>query len=189
MGQAKIPRSFKNRPFSTQEAAKAGITFYCLKKMVTDGTLRKVGRGLYQTGDADYSEEESFAAASAQIGRPNAVCLVSALAHYHLTDAIPKKVWLMVEAAKRTQHRNIRLLRTRNPQWKIGIEKKKQYWITSIERTLVDAILFRNLIGTNIAMEALRRAIKGSVNLGRIADVAKELDVYHRVQPYLEALA
>lgn len=189
MSRARVPRALKGRPFSVQDALQQGLTFYYLQKMVEEGAVQKLSRGIYHAGEVENSEEEAFAVASAQMGPPNAVCLVSALVHYHLTDAIPKKVWLMTDASKRTRHRNIRLLRTRNPQWGVGIEKKKHYWITSIERTLVDAIIYRNLIGTNIAAESLRKAIKGHVTLGKVADMARKMGVYHRVQPYVEALA
>ncbi len=176
--------------FSTKEAARKGLTFYDLRKMVENGAVHKIARGLYQAAEADFSDEEAYTAASLQIGSPNAICLVSALAHYQLADAIPKRVWMMVDASKRTKYRNIRLLRTRNPRWNIGIEKKEGYWITSLERTLVDAIIYRRLIGTNVAMEALRKANKNSpATLGRLVDMAKKLKVYHRIQPYLEALA
>ena len=54
----------------------------------------------------------------------------------------------------------------------------------------MDAIIYRNLIGTNVAMEALRKATKNSTAmLGRLVDMGKKLKVYHRIQPYLEALA
>ena len=94
---------------------------------------------------------------------------------------------MTVDASKRTSYRSIRLLRTRNPRWNIGIDKKERYWITSLERTLVDAIIYRNLIGTYVAMEALRKAHKNSTaTLGRIVDMSKKLKVYHRCKSLSE---
>ena len=190
MSKTRIPSELKGRMFSTKEATRKGLTFYALRKMIEKGVVHKIARGLYQAAQADFSEGESFTAASLQIGTPNAICLVSALVYYQLADVIPKKVWMMVDASKRTKYRSIRLLRTRNPRWTIGIDKKKGYWVTSLERTLVDAIIYRNLIGTNVAMEALRKANRNStVTLGRLVDMGKKLKAYHRIQPYLEALA
>lgn len=190
MHRTGVPRKLKGRVFTTQEAIKTGLTFYDLRKMIGLGVVHKVRRGLFQAAEADFSEDQAFAAASLRIGSPSAICLVSALVHYQLSDSIPKKVWMMVDATKRTQYRDIRLLRTRNPRWSVGIEKKDGYRITSLERTLVDAIIYRNLIGTNLAMEALRKAIKNStVTLGSIIDMSRRLEVYHRTRPYFEALA
>jgi predicted transcriptional regulator of viral defense system len=190
MTSFKLPKGFLDKAFSLEQARQKGITFYQLRRMIQSGTLERAGRGVYQRTRTDFSEDYAFEAASVRIGSPNAVCLLSALAHYKLTDAIPKKTWLMVEASKRTKHRDLRLLRTRNPMWNIGIQKKRRYWITSLERTLVDAIVYRQLIGTNLCVEALRRAVKNNgANLGKLIDMGKKLGVAHRIRPYIEALA
>ncbi len=190
MSRQVLPRVLLERAFSAKEAKREGLTFYDLRKMIQGGTVEKIARGVYRSVRADYSEEQDFAAASTRIGHPNAVCLLSALVYYKLTDAIPKKTWLMVESSKRTKSRDIRLLRTRNPRWNVGIVKTNDYWITSLERTLIDTILYRQLVGTNVAMEALRQAVKKDpAMLGKMMNLGKKLGVSHRILPYIEALA
>lgn len=190
MSSVKLPKKLTGQTFSTKEAVRQGLSFYALRMMLESGEVQKITRGIYRATQADFSEDQVFAAASLRIGSPSAVCLVSALAAYKLTDAIPKRTWLMVDATKRTTSREIRLLRTRNPKWKIGIEKRDGYWITTLERTLVDAILYRRFVGTNLCMEALRKASKESpAVLGRVLDMGKKLGVSHRIRPYIEALA
>jgi hypothetical protein len=66
-----------------------------------------------------------------RFGDSVAVCLLSALAFHGLTDEIPKKVWLLVPENKHSAHRDIRLLRSRNPHWKMGIDAQNGYRITN----------------------------------------------------------
>lgn len=186
----KLPASLGSTPFTTRDAMRAGLSYYELRKLVKDGTLEQMARGVYRLSGQDLSDEEAFAAASARIGFPSAVCLVSALAHYHLTDLIPKKTWLLVEVQKRTQHKDIRVLRTRDPRWNVGIERRKDYWITAIERTLVEALIYKSLIGTSTAIESLRRAVQNKkASLGKVMEMGERLGVAHRIRPYIEALA
>ena len=84
-----------------------------------------------------------FQEACAYIGTPSAISLLSALSYYNLTDTIPNKIWLIVPISKRTRRRDLRLLRITNPHWDIGIDKKQGYWITSINRTLVDIFIYK----------------------------------------------
>ena len=96
----------------------------------------------------------------------------------------------MVPAAKRTQHSRLRLYRTTNPQWNIGLQKEKDYWVTDIERTLVDCLVQKRLLGTQIALEGLRQAMKGNkTTLDKVLKMAARLQVEHRVIAYIEALA
>ena len=180
----------KKSIFTRGEALAAGLTVYGLRQLIARGTIEKVNRGVYRVSSAEVSEEESYKAASLRIGFPSAICVLTALSHYQLTDAIPKKAWLLVDASKRTGHRDIRLLRARNAHWKVGIEKRGGYWLTSLERTLVESVIYRRFIGSNVAMEAVRRAVREEkTTLGDLMDMAKQLGVRDRLRPYIEALA
>jgi predicted transcriptional regulator of viral defense system len=187
----KIPTKLKKRPFTYQQAIAAGLNLRNFRSLVAKGTFTQITRGVYlpTMGNWDYNEEEQFRVATLVVGTPSAVCLISALSFYNLTDLIPKKVWIMVPNSKRTQDKQIKAQRIRNPNWDIGIKKDNGYSITSIERTVVDAICAKNKIGTNTAVEALRRAVKSKqTTYSKIMEMAKQLEVLHRVLPYIEAL-
>lgn len=188
MGQ--LPSQLREKPFTLSQAAKLGMSRYLLGKLVSEGVVELVARGVYRASKGDISEEDQYRVAALRVGAPSAICLVSALSHYGLTDTIPRKTWIMVPASKRTRYSDLKLLRTRNPEWQIGIEKHDGYSITTLERTIVDALCARMRIGTQIATEALRKAIQSKkTTLGKIMDVAKQLGVIHRVRPYIEALS
>ena len=188
MGQ--VPSELQKKPFTLSQAAKLGMSRYVLGKLVAKGIVELVARGVYCVSKGDISEEDQYRVASLRVGSPSAICLVSALSHHGLTDTIPRKTWIMVPVSKRSKYPDLKLLRTRNPEWQVGIEKHDGYSVTSLERTIVDAICARVRIGTQIATEALRKAVQSKkTTLGKIMDVAKRLGVVHRIRPYIEALS
>lgn len=188
MGQ--LPAELKKKPFTLGQAVKRGVSRYLLKKLLAEGVIEQLVRGVYRVSKGDISDEDQFRAATLRVGSPSAVCLVSALFHYQLTDTIPKKTWIMVPISKRTIYRDLRLLRTRNPEWNVCVEKRDGYAITTVERTIVDCLNYRAKIGTQIGIEALRRAISSKkTTLGKIMDMAVKLGLVHRIRPYIEALS
>jgi Recombinase len=77
----------------------------------------------------------SAAQIAGESGQPSAICLISALPFYHLTDVIPKKTWVLGNANKITTQKDIRLWRRRNPNWNVGIKPIDGLAITSVDRT------------------------------------------------------
>lgn len=191
MKASNIPKSLHNSQFSFRDAVRAGLTKRALKKLLVEGTLEKVGRGIYQhTSKKGDLPEEHYRTASLRCGLPSSICLLSALEHYHLTDQIPKHVWVLVPVSKRTAFKELKLFRSRNPQWNVGIRKTRNYWITTLERTLIDCLIYRRHIGSHVALEALKRAVaEKKVRLGNLINMAKRMGVEHRIFPYVEALA
>ena len=186
----KLLENLANKPFTPLQAEEKGLTRHQLRALVSEGSVEQLARGIYRVAQADISEEDQFRVASLRVGKPSAVCLVSALAHYHLTDTIPKKTWIMVPISKRTTARDLKVFRTRNPDWEIGVEERDGYAITSLERTIVDCLTYRARVGARIGIEGLRRAIENKVTtLGKIMDMAVKLKSDHRIRPYIEALS
>lgn len=190
MQMEQLPPELIEKPFTLSQAKRLGLSRYVLAKLIADGVVELIARGVYRASKEDLTEEDQYRVATLRVGERSSICLVSALSHYGLTDIIPKKTWIMVPVSKQTQYGDLKLLRTRNPSWRIGIVKCDGYSITTLERTIVDAICARARIGTQIATEALRKAVQSKkTTLGKIMEMAKELHVAHRIQPYIEALA
>lgn len=186
----KLPKILQNKPFTTQKALGHGLTKKDLIALLEKEVIERLARGIYQNADLDLAEEEQYRLATLIVGRPSAVCLLSALSYHHLTDLIPKKTWIMVPLQKRTQHASLRLLRTKNPHWGIGILKEGGYSITNLERTIVECLVNKKLLGTPTGVEALREALKEKkTTLSKIWDMAIRLKVGHRIIAYIEALA
>lgn len=187
----KLPQKLIKTPFSYRQAVAAGLTKYTLKKMILEGTVEKLGRGIYQKSDEDSSlGENRYQAAAIRCGFPSSICLLSALEHYHVTDQIPKQTWVLVPESKRVSSRDLKLIRSRNPQWNVGIRKTKHYWITTLERTLIEGLLHKKRLGSQVAIAAIKQAVaQKKVKLGDLYDMAKKMEVEHRIRSTIEALS
>jgi len=190
MSSSPIPKPLQNRPFTYEEALKYGLSLQKLRSLVQAGEIHHFGRDIYLKAGLDYSEEAQFQMATRLIGTPSVICLMSALSYYECTDIIPKQTWLMVSANKLTRYKNIKLLRVAHPCWKIGIVQHEGYSITSLERTLVDAIVYKNKIGLPVATQALRNCLQSKkVKLKDLAEIATQLGFYNRIKKTLEVFA
>jgi predicted transcriptional regulator of viral defense system len=191
MSKLVVPRALEKKAFSTNEAYELGLSKYDLRRLLDSGQITKISRGYYQHEEEFSLDEESlFENAILRAGKPACICLVSALAHYGITDLIGKRIWVMVPADRRRSYPDIRLLRVRSPHWDVGIDKQSKYWITTVERTLVDCLVYRRLVGTNTGVEAIRRYLKErQSSLEKVYEMGKKLSVDHRILPYIEALA
>ncbi len=214
-----MPLKLIGKPFSTKKALFYGLSKSTLTRMVRSGVLERVDRGVYQIADTDLNEsgfddntglamesgcgvgiyngsgdaytelEKSYISASIRCGKKSSVCLLSALEYYHLTDEIPAHVWMMVPDSKRVISKDLRVFRCRNPKWKIGIQKNPDFNITTIERTLIDCLIYKKLVGQQVALTALKKAVNTKkVKLGALYDLAKRMKVAHRIKPYIEIL-
>lgn len=177
-----------NSPVTRKELERLGISRNVLESLIKEDRLLRVGRGVYQLPSIELNHESLYRAATKRIKGRSAVCLMSALSHYNLTDEIPKQTWLLVDANGRSYHKDIRLYRSRSPNWKIGIVKADGYRITSLERTIVDAISLKKKFG-NLGIEALKRALREKLTTAsKVMDMASKLDIDKLVLPYLQAL-
>lgn len=186
----KLQDNIKNGLFSTQKAIKNGLSYHDLHHLTESHIITRLARGIYCQSDYDLSEEDQAILATMIVGKPSAICLLSALSHHQLTDIIPKVTWIMVPDTKRTQHSKLRVFRKIHPWWTVGIQKEVQYWVTDRERTLVDCLTQKRLIGTQTAVEGLRQAIKDQkTTLDKVLKMAARLKVEHRIITTIEALA
>ena len=189
MGQKVDLSQLGTNPFTAKDLKDYGFGQNELRKLLRAGDVVRIGRGVYQVSTSDLDEENQFRGAAKRIRGPSAVCLLSALSYYNLTDEIPRKVWLLVDANRRSYQRDIRLFRSRDPRWKVGIEKADGYWITNAERTIVECLTHQKQLG-QLGIEALKRALKDKkTKLGKVMDMAAKLDVSHRVLPYIQAFS
>ena len=178
------------QPFTYKDAIANGITRHTLRQLLNDGYIERVERGLYQTSVSDFSDQEMFVRAIKKINPPSAIALLSALSYYELTDIIPKKVWIMVPYTKRSVIKNIRLYRSKNPLWDIGITKIDGFTITTLDRTIVDSLTHPTVIPTRVGLDALKTALnRKKTTLSKIIDMSNLLKVKHKILPYIEALS
>lgn len=162
--------------------------------MVARGEIERVGRGLYRRQTAP-TELDTVALVSARV--PGAVvCLLSALAIHGIGTQLPDEVWIAIgrKARKpRVGDLPIRVVRFAEPLLRNGVEGREVHGvtvrITSIPRTLVDCFRYRNKIGVDVAIEALRDALnRRLVVVEAVLRTAEACRMSRVVRPYLEAI-
>ncbi len=157
------------------------------------GRLRHVARGLYTHLENPPTENHSLAV----IGKraPEAiVCLLSALRFHELTTQLPSKTWVAIHPKARPPHIPefaLRIVRFSGRALTEGVENHilegVTVRITSPAKTIVDCFKYRNKIGRDVAVEALRDAIsQGKVTVRELDRIAHICRVARVMRPYLE---
>lgn len=160
------------------------------------GKIERIERGIYRLKDAPITENESLIVASLLVPA-GVICLVSALRFHDLTTQNPFEVWLATEphshrpkgetVALRLVHFSGASLSEGIEVHRIGGEKIKVY---SIAKTIADCFKFRNKIGLDVALEALREGKEKKLfTMDELWNYAKICRVTNVMKPYLEALS
>jgi predicted transcriptional regulator of viral defense system len=188
--KSSLPKEIQKRPFTWNEAKELGVSWNDIQRQLKSGKIERISHGVYRVPADDLDEEEQFRIATLRIGEDSVVCLLSALAYYGLTDAIPRTVWLLVPAERHTRFSGVRLFRKRTPRLDVGIVLEDGYRITSLERTLAESLAEGKRIGVNTGVQALRKALsQKKTTLSKVMNSAIELGVSKKILPYIEALS
>lgn len=155
----------------------------------------RVGRGLYQLAEVEAPTSELVQVSLLQ--PKGVIILLSALNFHGIGTHRATEVWLQLPINSPTPSFRwppLRVVRSRKKEaFTEGVEIHKigghPVSITSIDRTIVDCFKHRNLVGLEVALEALRERLnnrKGSLqNLHRYARIMRVSNI---MQPYMEAL-
>jgi predicted transcriptional regulator of viral defense system len=186
--------SVKNGLFRARDAERLGVTRTELSRMVRRGEMVRVGRGLYSAKDRAF-EQSSIVQVSA--ARPGVViCLTSALSFHDLTTQIPRQVWIAIGNKAATPHIDtvpIRVVRFSGASLSDGVESHVidgvEVLVTGVAKTVVDCFKFRNKIGLDVALEALRDSwTQRRVAMDELWHYARICRVPNVMRPYLESL-
>lgn len=177
------------------EAVKAGVHRRTLYAMLDEGQIERLSRGLYRLTDAPPLGEPDLVTVTAKIPQ-GVICLVSALAFHDLTTQIPHAVYVAVprnSKPPRLDHPPLRVFRFDPRAYKEGVESHTIDGVTvrvfSAEKTLADCFKYRNKIGLDTAVEALRRyAESRKVDRAALLRAAEACRVDKVMRPYLEAV-
>jgi predicted transcriptional regulator of viral defense system len=179
----------------TGDVRKLGIPPNYLGRLVHKGLLKKVRRGLYASPTFSEAENATLVEAACQLPK-GVVCLLSALRYHDFTTQSPREVWMAIGQktwAPRISSPSIRLVRMSGQSLHFGIQEHKiggtMVRVFSPAKTVADCFKFRNKIGLDVAIEALResrRRKKASVD--ELWAAAKACRVANVMRPYLESL-
>jgi predicted transcriptional regulator of viral defense system len=167
-----------------------------LARWLRKGLIERVSRGLYSASGADISENHATVEACKRVPH-GVICLISALRMHNLGTQIPHQVWLAIDRTARNpriDYPPIRIVRMSGAARTAGIEQHVFEGVAvrvySPAKTIADCFKFRNKIGLDVALEALRDFwISRGRNIDDLWRFASICRVANVMRPYLEMLA
>jgi predicted transcriptional regulator of viral defense system len=164
--------------------------FRKIARQIDKAQLVRLTKGVYVDPEDLVGLDGDFYRVSLICRKPSAICLLSALQYYGLTEQIFGGVWILVPY-KRTPPRSksIRVVRSRAPRFRTGITNKKTFRITNVERSIVDTFTYSRRLGIDTAVQALKKAIENRMTTKeKVFLMAKKLNKLKKILPYLESL-
>ena len=180
---------------STAEVRSRGIHHEYLQQMCAKGELVRVSRGLYSLPNADITAHHGLVQVSKAIPR-GVICLLSALRFHEIGTQAPYKIWIALErrsARPRLKHPRIRIVRFSGKSHTEGIEEHiiegVRVRIYNLAKTVADCFKYRNKIGLDVGLEALRESMcSRSCSTDELWTYAKICRVTKIMRPYMEAI-
>lgn len=181
----------------SRELVDAGVARVQLSRLVAAGELIRLARGVYTApGVVLPGSEEGVLVVAERIPEAR-LCLLTALRLHGLTTQAPFEVWIAIgnkDRLPRLDWPPLRVLRFSGEALTAGLETRtmgtKQVRVTNVAKTVADCFKFRNLVGLDVAIEALRDALRArATSVDELWKCAQICRVTKVMRPYLEALA
>jgi predicted transcriptional regulator of viral defense system len=166
-----------------------------LSRMCDEGLLKRVARGIYTLPETNLDDGTEIEEVCRQVPK-GVISLISALEYHNLTTQIPGSVWVAIEHKARPPkitYPPIRLIRSSKKLFEYGVQIKKgrttQIRVYSPAKTVADCFRFRNKVGLDVAIEALKDCRrKKAATIDELWEAAKVCRMSKVMKPYLEAV-
>jgi predicted transcriptional regulator of viral defense system len=179
---------------TTRELAEAGIHTQVLSRLAASGEIERIARGLYRMPEHAVTEHHGLAIAAAAVPH-GVVCLLSALQFHRIGTQLPSEVWMAIDRRARRpalRYPPLRVVRYSGAALTEGVESHRiegrEVRVYNVAKTVADCFKYRNKIGLDVALEALREAWRARRftmdELDRFAAVCR---VQRVMRPYIEA--
>ena len=177
-----------------RDFVRAGIAREHLRRLLDDGVLSRPERGLYVLSDDEPTEHRSLVEAT-RLVPSGVVCLLSALQFHELTTQSPFEVWLAIDHKTRMpklESLSLRIMRFSGLALTSAIEEHilegARVRVYSAAKTVADCFKFRNKVGLDVAIEALRDCLRQKkANRDELWNAAKVCRMTNVMRPYMEA--
>ena len=180
---------------TAREARQYGVHSQVLTRLVGEGSLERISRGQYRLPDQPLTEHHTLAVVTRAVPR-GIVCLLSVLSYHGIGTQLPHEVWLAIHQRARQpslRYPPLRVVKFSGKAFSEGMEKHdvegQSVRIYSVAKTLADLFKYRNKIGLDVALEALREAWRERrFTMDEMDRFARICRVERVMKPYLEAL-
>ncbi len=177
------------------ELSEVGVHPETLTRLVADGTLTRVARGVYQLADAEIAASHDLAEIAKLIPK-GVISLVSALQFHELTLHIPSRVWVAINTKARKpklEYPPTRIVRFGERALSLGVQihtiDRVPVPIFDPAKTVVDCFRFRRLVGLDVSLEGLHNVVRsGKAKPSELVGYAREIRIWSVLRPYLEAV-
>jgi len=182
--------------FRTSDLEALGMSRATAQRLVDAGDAEQISHGLYRLAEGEITEHIALVAVQKRIP-DGIVCLLSALQFHGVGTQLPREIWIAIDRKAwkpKPPGFPIRIVRFSGVNAWYGVETHEllgvPVQITSIARTVVDCFRYRNRIGMDIALEALKdvlgRRLASRDDILRTAEVCRAKTV---IRPYLEGMS
>ncbi len=166
-----------------------------LGRLVEEQVLERVARGVYRLAGAPISNQATLAEAAKRVP-DGVVCLLSALQFHETGTQLPWQIWMAIDRKAwkpKVEDLPLKFVRFSGPSLIEGVETHRidgaQVRVYSLAKTVADCFKYRNKLGIEVALEALRDCrSEGRCSIDDLWRYAKIDRVSAVMRPYLEAV-
>ena len=185
----------RRRVLRAADVREHGWSPQLLHRLHQTGKLQRLARGLYGLPDAEITEHQTLIEVCQRV--PKAVlCLLSALQFHGIGTQLPHEVWVALPEGTQTpvlSYPTLRITRLRGAAYSDGIQTVTEHGaairVYCAAKTVTDCFKFRNKIGLDVALEALKEAWRSrKVTMAELHHFARINRVERVMQPYLDAV-
>ena len=180
----------------SRELTARGVSRVQLSRWLAAGELQRLGHGIYAL--PDYAPNQHASLVEVARRAPQVVfCLLTALRFHELTTQAPFEVWIAIgnkDHPPRLAYPKLRVQRFSPASLDFGVQGHHvdgaTLRVTDVAKTVADCFKFRNKVGLDVALEALREAVHAKrTTVDAIWAAATVCRVASVMRPYLESLA
>jgi predicted transcriptional regulator of viral defense system len=201
MNAVNTPKSLSKKAhlpalFRSVDLEARGIPRGHVRALIRHGEVERVGRGIYRLAAVEPHLLETVATVAAAIPG-GVICLLTALRIHDIGTQSPPDVWIAIDRKRRKPIHlptKVRIVRFSGAMLTYGVIRRTVLGvpisITSSARTVVDCFRYRNKVGLDVAMEALRDAVRGrKTTIAEISRVADACRIRTVIGPYLDVFS
>lgn len=165
-----------------------------LRRLVEKGHLERISRGVYALAGRQVTEHHSLVQVAVR-APASVVCLLSALRFHELTTQMPRSVWIAIgpdHRSPRIRTPSVKVFRFSGRALAEGWQEREledvPVRIFTPAKTVADCFKFRNTVGIDVAIEALRDCIRArQATVDELIHFARICRVENVMRPYIEA--
>ncbi|MDP9964394.1 putative transcriptional regulator of viral defense system [Variovorax paradoxus] len=193
--QAALALAKRQPLLRARDLARQGLPTAVLSRLVAAGKLERVARGVYGLPGRALSEHRSLAEVALRVPR-GVVCLLSALRVHGIGTQAPFEVWMAIphhSPTPRLDQPALRVVRMSGAALTEGVEPVEidgvQVPVFNAAKTVADCFKYRNKIGLDVGLEALRDGwSQRKLTMDALWQYATVDRVANVMRPYLESI-